>query len=212
MLFVGISGHIGCGKTTLAKKLMKGVFDQGRIAACFSFGTALKSETAEIFGIGTYQASLNESKKLPIADICDVAGLEYANTLLHLDPKDTYRTLLQEYAQYRRKENPDYWIRATDIQIKNAINKNCEFIFIDDVRQPNEFRWITETKKGIMIRLEDYPNYLSQKGGDHAVEHMLDNLNEFPFYSVIHPAFGALDDVAKYLTPRIFDFSKKGKE
>lgn len=212
MFFVGISGHIGCGKTTLAKNLVKGAMDNGGTAASFSLGSALKLEAAEVFGIGSYQATINESKKLPIEAICNTAGVCYAKALLGLDRKDTYRKLLQEYAQYRRKENPNYWVKAADIAIRNIINKNCEIIVIDDVRQPNEFHWIKETKKGIMIRIEDYPNYLSPTGGDHAVEHMLDNLDEFDFDHVYYPTYGGLEEISKSLLPHIYNAIMKAKQ
>lgn len=203
-MIIGVSGHIGCGKTTFSHYLKDRLKKYGHSSIVYSLGRALKLEVGSKFGIPDYLAISNVTKNLPISTLCSKEGLEKAKKL-KLDANVSFRTLLQIYAQKKRSKDEYYWINLAEEEI---IKFKEDFVIIDDIRQQNEFNWVKGCAFNMTIRLEEYPNYIPPAGSDHEVEHMLDN--EAGFDRIYFPLYGRLASLADSLAFQINQDLTKG--
>jgi len=151
---IGISGKIGCGKTTLSKQFTGNGYK--RIA----FGDLLKRKAAERFCFPV-EYCYNENDKQQ----------EIFHPDLQKQPTSV-RRILQNYGQQKRNEKPNYWVHALYVEMLcHPLHTN---FIIDDVRYPNEARLIRD-HGGILIRLEPYPGWVAGKNSTHESETALDN-------------------------------------
>lgn len=181
MILVGISGGIGCGKTTVANMLMKHVPGMIRMG----FGDVVKDECASIFGFSRY---LCDSARGKVTGVSTAAAHE-----LGIEPPKvimSVREVMQWWAtDVRRAQDPLYWIKRTEERLSSV---TCPVV-IDDVRFPNEASLVL-TRGGLLVRLQPYPGRVSQPADQHASERSLDGW-EF-FHHVFAPDFGRLRPVA----------------
>ena len=67
-----------------------------------------------------------------------------------LCPLGKHRTLLQFWGlEYRRAEDPDYWV---DCLSANIAGENPKHALISDVRFPNEFNWV-KSQGGVTVKV-----------------------------------------------------------
>ncbi|MCK4500508.1 hypothetical protein KAU11_08415, partial [Candidatus Babeliales bacterium] len=163
MIIYAISGKLKCGKTTLANLL-----SYRRV----SFGDPVKRECSDTYGIPLH--FFYEKKDALVS----VQG-QYM----------TIRKLLQWHGtDYRRAQDPLYWVKKFDEQLPN---EDC---VIDDVRFVEEAEYC-KSKKAVLVRLEPYPGYSYYSA--HKSETELDNYDCFDL--VLHPKFGELQLLVEVL-------------
>lgn len=126
MMLIGLSGPAGVGKDTIADYLVeKYGFTK------FSFSDALYREVSEAFGISIEELQRRETKELPHADLTaeNCEDIEFAGLMLDAAievgaihswlHRFSPRWVLQRWGtDYRRAQNPDYWIERTALWIK----------------------------------------------------------------------------------------------
>jgi len=146
-MIIGLSGKIGCGKSTVAHQLA-----QFLSIPVQSFGYAVKEETSDYFGFQIAH-TFTQTGKLKLIDTPRV--------MEHFGRPMQVRELLQWYGtDFRRAENPNYW---TDKLL------DCGNCIIDDVRFPNEAHFVLE--HGYLFRIEHF----EECSCDHESECALDN-------------------------------------
>ena len=169
-MIIGISGKMGCGKSTFAKHLKDILGEDWKI---MSFATLLKEECSQRFSFPLDWCFSEEGKQR----IVEVDGGFYGKS-----GDMTVRQILQWWGtDVRRAEDPGYWVRAMQSRIKGNV-------IIDDVRFPDELP-ICDIK----VRLQPYLNYQFGVNSSHASETALDHLKprEWDWYGL--PCFGYLE-------------------
>lgn len=170
---IGLSGKAGTGKSTVAEKIVQQFKTQKQSWIRMSFADLLRSEVAEKFKL-------------------EPSALRMRKTEFVYSPHHkkliTIRELLQCWGTgYRRKSDPEYWVKAMARRIKldrafrhAAKQKPAALgVVIDDVRFPNEANWILE-EGGYLIRLAANPNWWEPgTGAGHESETALDDFPDF---------------------------------
>ncbi len=172
---VGISGHIGCGKSAFAGYLNEKYPEYGRE----SVGDAVKEECARLFGFPLEWCSSEINKKAVIEVALPIFGKKYM----------TVREALQ------------WW--GTDI-VRNMVSENHwvervtgkGMVIIDDIRFPNECDYVKQND-GVLIRIEDYPGKPVDPRAYHISETALDDYPHFDL--VMYPPYGQLKQFADNL-------------
>lgn len=130
-IIVGLSGHIGSGKTTVAKRLVE---THGFVRTGFADG--LKDEVAR-----TLRRTLKAYLRAIRPDVRtrdDLGGVEegqwaqYIRMILWETRDEFSRSLLQEWGtELRRAENPDYWVAQWErraIRLQKVVVDDCRFV------------------------------------------------------------------------------------
>lgn len=170
---IGISGKIGTGKTTLADAL--GYSRR-------SFADCVREEVGDYIGRSPEWVRTHKNGVFPITDEKMLLSLGvYFSELPHII---TVRELLQRWGtQYRRGEDPDYWIKET----AKRLDAEEGPIILDDVRFANEAELVRD-RGGLLVRLEPYPGWQPGEHADHESETALDDYEGF--HLMIRPGFG----------------------
>jgi ABC-type dipeptide/oligopeptide/nickel transport system ATPase component len=146
MYKVGISGKIGAGKSTMAHKLQHVFQGLDYVADCASFATTLKSMAEYRFMLNDKSTVWSDMYRilqtayLPF----DAIGSLTQEIMQELDqhkhvPNDIKpRKLLQNIGSLGRKFDQDIWVKLTLARLSNTL----DFVFIDDLRFPNELAFI----------------------------------------------------------------------
>ena len=121
MKVIGLAGYAGVGKDTVGDWMSKNV--TGKFKK-MSFAQSLK-ECLSPFILNEY-------------------GFDILNC--SREEKERVRDLLVCYAEMRRKEDPDYWVKKLEHSIKSS--RFSGVIAIADVRYKNECEWIQNKLKG----------------------------------------------------------------
>jgi hypothetical protein len=118
-----------------------------------SFAQRLRDEIHDAMWTRRFPYDRNDPKQqqAAMASLCHWAGIEYdPNPLFDdLNPFGKQRRLQQWWGtEYRRQQNPRYWLDYVDERIHIA---KPDVVAIDDMRFGNEAEW-TETNNGITVK------------------------------------------------------------
>lgn len=182
MNIIGISGKIGCGKTTLADILGREL----RWSLRISFAELIKLEASEAFGFPLAWCYSPEGKEQTVSvPRSRKKRTELFSTYDRQLPFKkgrpvTVRELLQWWGtDYRRAQNPDYWLWEMSHALDDAREAGAEHVIIDDVRFPNEAAMIQQHKRGLLVRLDPYPGWEPGPYAGHVSETSLDDYQDF---------------------------------
>ena len=142
MQIIGITGRAGAGKDCVANALQERRPGVGRAA----FADALKAEAAAAFGCDLRLFTDPARKELPARELSalrctEPAFARYLGTLewfSELRP----RTIMQQWGDWRRGQDPDYWVRMLAITVEAARGMGFAAFVGADVRYPNELAWL----------------------------------------------------------------------
>ena len=156
-IILGITGHHNTGKTTVAQLLEIHVH-----ARVMAFSDGIYTEVAQAFGCSILDLANRSLKATPqrllaLHNCTDKAFVQCV--LPHaegdlLTPR-TPRQILEWWGtEYRRAQNPDYWVQATAQRIQHYHSKGCRRpIVLADVYKHNEAQLIRRLH-GTLWRLE----------------------------------------------------------
>ena len=187
MKIIGVSGRMGCGKSTFAQYL-KELLGEGWIV--MNFGDVLKKEVAERFQFPLEWCYSEEGKTSNvILPIWVMVEDKMIPTPLGTD-RMTVRALLQWWGtDIMRTMYPGHWVKEMEKSIArlNIDAPRYSGVVIGDVRFPDELE-ICDLK----IRLEAYPGYELLAGHDHPSETALAHLKPREWDWFCQPPYGAL--------------------
>lgn len=163
---IGLSGKIGCGKTTVAQMLVESLPGAVRM----SFGDPVKRESAVIYGFPVELAYLEDGKSLEF--VLSAAG----KALLGKDTATVREVLQYHGTQLRRAQDQHYWTNAMRQQIDAA---DAQYVVVDDVRFPDEADLIRAYPGGSLYRLDAYPGWKPGSYAGHESETALDDYPNF---------------------------------
>lgn len=151
-MIIGLAGHMGSGKDA-AGKILSG-YGFRRIA----LGDAVRHEAEESIRAGALPAALPHYIRTIVADMPP-------EEVWKKPTSDRCRRLLQWWGtEYRRSQDPLYWVRAVQRTIE-SIGGNW---VVTDVRFPNEIEVIHEMG-GVVWRIDrdvpgcGIPNHISER-------------------------------------------------
>lgn len=163
---IGFSGKMGSGKDYTATLVNEGLLSENGYYTSFSmaFGNILRDEIEAISSMykttestiadlaSHFSSTENEMNNL-ITLLTNDEGFYYDNYTIYKRTKKSREILQYWGTEVRRKQSLNYWIDRAD----EIISKHNEtFIFVTDVRFPNEYDLIKKWN-GIMVRCEVSP-------------------------------------------------------
>ena len=163
---IGVAGRMQAGKTEFANLAVK-EFGATKLA----FADALKDEVMQVllelgvvFKLSNLYGDKKEDEYTVTFETLRNADLDVMLKHLLLDhanrPLSTfafemsYRKLMQVYGtEYRRKQDPEYWVKKTRAAVQEALLRGTKLVVIDDVRFPDEAQMVLD-EGGILVRVE----------------------------------------------------------
>lgn len=133
MKLIALCGAAGAGKDTVADMLP---------ARKLAFADTLYAEVAAAWGVEQHVLRCRETKEMPSYELCigccdDDAFAYWAKPQNRLAPRSP-RQILQWWGDYRRAQDPDYFVRATRLLVDLWRIGGGHSVVITDVRFPNE--------------------------------------------------------------------------
>ena len=187
MKLVALCGAAGSGKDTVADMLP---------ARKLAFADALYREVAEAWGVEQHVLRCRETKETPTGILaiqsCKAFGFwpwaveDLTAPLYESSP----RQILQWWGDYRRAQDPDYFVTELDAAIQRSAEWDEADVVITDVRFPNEAALIRQLGGQLwQIRRPGYEaggtgHASDTDGGEFAPDVVLEN-------------FGSLDDLRR---------------
>ncbi|MFP4588168.1 MAG: hypothetical protein ACLFMQ_01625 [Desulfohalobiaceae bacterium] len=184
---IGISGKIGTGKTSMANEIVKAAGSLRNsthnkvafwdvICKRIAFGDLLKQELAERFPVDLEACYTSQGKqglvRVPWGWRLKIWNSSWLSRLT-LGSRVRLRVLLQWYGtQYRRKQDPMYWVGAMRQRLQQELNQGV-CVVVDDVRFVDEKQLIEELG-GIMVRIEPWEGWSPGPYAGHVSEIALD--------------------------------------
>lgn len=160
MLLIGFAGPMGVGKDTYGNAIKEEMALRGYETVHCILSEPLREELNRL--IQLFKDSLDDSKistvmDIPIEQIPILRELHDA--AYRVDKEYTaysrtpeLRSFIQYYGtDFRRGQNPNYWINKLGEYIAKHKNKNA-FFYITDIRQPNEAEFV-KSLSGVVVRL-----------------------------------------------------------
>ena len=141
--YIGLVGPAGVGKTTFARTLLSvGARDKGSQGFLCSFATPLRQEIVKMYGKQHAKFLTRFSDKT--TPVVFGQGESWARKIYGEVPQ-TYRQLLQFHGTYRRKQDPEYWLKKMDEHLSDLthyLGIVDPVIVFDDVRYQNELDYV----------------------------------------------------------------------
>jgi len=201
MFYLGFSGKIGTGKSTLTQYLITLLDRHDNMNVLkTSFGSILRKEVSTCYDIPYYVCASQEAKakEFHVSHLPDyLRSPEWGQTA-------TLRQILQFYGtDVTRKNDPDYWVKALDNAVNEAdknSTKGIDIVIVDDIRFPNEKQLIESN--GICMRIQPYEGWQPGSFANHISETALDDAK---FLIKLKPKYGKLEQTAEEVYSLIFD-------
>lgn len=191
--FIGFSGKIGTGKTTVCRLIQQELAERGKFCAIVPFGLGLKEHTASTFNVpfgwffteeGKEQEITLTQKSFPVYTTHEgtIDGFSYLHEIHHAvtphfpDNKITVRKLLQWWAtEVCRSLDPDFWVKQWELKVNETRStQNVDVILCDDIRFPeNEMPVFINNYGGVVYRILPYPGW--DRHSNHYSETALDS-------------------------------------
>lgn len=190
--FVGLSGKIGTGKTTICKMIQQELAIDGKLAVIVPFGLGLKEHTANTFGVpfewffseeGKNREVTLTQKSYPVytTHAGTIDDFSYLHEIHHTvtphipDNKITVRKLLQWWAtNVCRALDPDFWVKHWEKKVQEVLSlHDADVVLCDDIRFPeNELPIFVDKYNGSVYRIMPYEGW--NKYSNHYSETALD--------------------------------------
>ena len=143
MRIIGLTGYAGAGKDSVCQVLQERRSGIARAA----FADALKAEVAAAYGVDLSVFNDPATKELttPVlaAGRCIDPGFRrFLGELMCGLPSLQPRTVMQQWGDYRRADDPEYWIRRLSTTVEMARVLGWSTVIITDVRAHNEAAWV----------------------------------------------------------------------
>lgn len=216
MFYLGFSGKMGTGKTTIADNLQRYLEPHENVKVLrLGFAAVLKEEVSKKYKIAledcysqegkqktyhTAQTGISPNKK------CLGTGKPYLKPEWVQTGGFTVRELLQYYGtDITRAVKSDYWVKALDARVLDWAAKEVQkerklkklihkFVIIDDMRFLNELVFINMQVNGYTFRINPYLTWRGDAMGLHQSETALDTAKGF--WRHYFPEYGRLDAVS----------------
>ena len=158
---IGFAGKMASGKDYTAELVMNQLREKS-VVYHTTYAKALREELDQI--IGMIKAGVSDQV---IADEMTITTKQAAKvrSICESDPNwnqlfysskgrtDNVRQLLQYFGtDVRRAQNPNYWVDKVKEEIELAIEFSADYVFVTDVRFPNEADLIKKDFKGKLIK------------------------------------------------------------
>ncbi len=203
MKILGLMGAMGAGKDSTAD-VISGQVDQ---VVRFAFADRLRQEIAAAFGIDVRTLLDRSLRNTPLEQLAlrrctDPAFAHYAWELSTL-PGVKPRTLMQRWGDFRRMQNPDYFIPPAEAARVRGVFSGAAIMVCTDVRFENEAHWVR--RHGGQLWRITRPDLIVTDGhqSEHATRDMVADVQ------IVNG--GSLDDLRRVvidvLTPVIADAS-----
>ena len=163
MRIIGLSGKMGCGKSTVANYLLGMIPGAERLA----FGDPVKRECAETYGfpVDLCYTEAGKNTTIFLADDKNPIGRDTAKV----------REILQLHGtNYRRKQNPRYWDDKMVAALATLRGNGVSCVVVDDCRFPSEVALLREAGAAV-YRIEPYPGWEPGPNALHESETALDD-------------------------------------
>ena len=143
MRLIGLTGYAGAGKDSVCQVLQERRAGIARAA----FADALKAEVAAAYGVdlSVFNDPATKEISTPVlaASRCIEPGFQrflgaHMAALRKLKP----RSVMQQWGDYRRADDPKYWIRRLATTVEMARVLGWSTVIITDVRAANEAAWV----------------------------------------------------------------------
>lgn len=187
-MIIGISGKMESGKSTFGR-LLAGMLT-GPVATV-PFALALKEEVAQALEIiPPSEVFLDENKNREF--IVPRQALRLFGMDEDMPRSITLREAFQRRGREARNGSPGYWVYRIQERIDRAAT--ARHVIIDDVRYPNEARFVLASG-GLLIRIHPHQYWQAGPFAGHESETALDDWHDWGLE--LHPEFGALEGVAR---------------
>ncbi len=152
-MIIGICGRAQNGKDTIGKMLADALFDKtGNKYVLMAYATELKKRVQKDFDL-SYEQLWGSSKEVPDHRYPKNRNNHIAGRRDTDEIKENYwtpREILQEYGQFFRTIDYDFWVKALFNTIDEKAYKN---VILTDVRHPNEADPVKK-RNGCTIKIE----------------------------------------------------------
>lgn len=194
-LLLGFSGKTKAGKTTAAQYVKS---KHGGVI--FAFADSLKSsifdlnylrgrETDDFLEYSQAEGHDFDFHALPRANMVNPNRQQKIDWINR--NKEDFGNILQVYGDYKRKDNPDYFIERTLLAINRAVDDGQYVICVDDLRFTNEAEALSKIGFEI-VRVQAGDEIRAARGASrnplHASETQLDNYyHSFTVFNNLEP-------------------------
>lgn len=192
-MIIGLTGEMRSGKSTTAALFKDQCRLKGINISVMSFGTAIKKEVSDKYDFPIEycyddQKSVREITFLMSED--DECLPPHAEKIEYNTYKISLRKLLQWYStEYRRAQDPLYWIKKTLNTVKFEFI-GTDIIMFDDVRDDKEVEFIRTFPNNLLCKLNKYKSKYDKVDETEAAHKTETALQEFKVDHTYSPRFG----------------------
>ena len=139
-MLIGLTGHAGTGKDSVASVLCAAGWRS------IAFADALRTEISATWSIDQRLLTNRAHKEQPVAALCVGRGnngnwLRWATMrdrpLSLIEPRSA-RWVLQQWGDFRRAADPNYWVRHVSYWVQYQRQHGAPHLVVTDVRYGNE--------------------------------------------------------------------------
>lgn len=151
-LIIGLTGHAGAGKDTVADVLCSRAWRR------LAFADALRVEVAAAWHIDPRMLIERATKDTPLRSL-RVGNADHRDWLMYaavqgwslLDERSP-RWVMQRWGEFRRLQNTDWWVRHVEVWLATQRRDNYPGLVVTDVRMANEADMLRRVG-GLLVRV-----------------------------------------------------------